>query len=70
VKEIVKDPTVKIRTPYEVIKDKLNENPQLGDALTTAVDSRGKLDFEKIDPSIIDKFTDPSTGLLDYSILE
>jgi hypothetical protein len=70
VKEIVKDPTVKIRTPYEIIKDKLNENPQLGDALTTAVNSRGKLDFEKIDPSIIEKFTDKNTGLLDYSILE
>lgn len=35
-----------------------------------AVNSAGELDFANLDPSIIDKFTDPSTGLLDYSILE
>lgn len=61
---------IPVKTAEEKFRDTINRDKNLQDYIVKAVDSKGKLDFEKLDQRVLEKLRDANTGLLDIDRLK
>jgi len=61
---------IRVKTAAEKFRETINQDKNLRDYVVKAVDSKGRLDFEKLDQRALEKLRDTNTGLLDIDRLK